>query len=82
MTRQQRAALRLAMENSHFRDMWMEYTQTWEWIAIFEKKQKQLLQFYEKFSRKSLQGQYELLRDRVATKVCFSFPSVCRIKHD
>lgn len=71
MTVSQRAALSLAMENAQFREMWTEYTRTWERIITFEVKQKQLLVFWERFSRRSLYGQYQILADRMAAKVCF-----------
>ncbi|GME65414.1 hypothetical protein GTA08_BOTSDO02124 [Neofusicoccum parvum] len=68
MTVSQRAALSLAMENAQFREMWTEYTRTWERIITFEVKQKQLLVFWERFSRRSLYGQYQILADRMAAK--------------
>lgn len=81
MTGSQRASLNLALENDQFRDMWQEYSKTWERIVTFEVKQKQLLQFWDKFSRTSLYGQYTLLVDRLQAKVCFlcqcSQKSIC-----
>ncbi|KAK7731433.1 hypothetical protein SLS57_001372 [Botryosphaeria dothidea] len=68
MTGSQRASLNLALENDQFRDMWQEYSKTWERIVTFEVKQKQLLQFWDKFSRTSLYGQYTLLVDRLQAK--------------
>ncbi|EKG11643.1 hypothetical protein MPH_11136 [Macrophomina phaseolina MS6] len=68
MTGSQRASLNLALENDHFREMWQEYSKTWERIVTFEVKQKQLLQFWDKFSRTSLYGQYTVLMDRIQAK--------------
>ncbi|KAL1648357.1 hypothetical protein SLS58_002110 [Diplodia intermedia] len=68
MTASQRAALNLALENAQFRDLWQEYSKIWERVLTFEVKQKLLLQFWEKFSRRSLYGQFMLLKDRLAAK--------------
>lgn len=69
MAASQRAALNLALENAQFRDLWQGYSKIWERIITFEVKQKLLLQFWEKFSRRSLYGQFTLLKDRLAAKV-------------
>ncbi|OJD37345.1 ibr domain-containing protein [Diplodia corticola] len=68
MTSTQRAALNLALENAQFRDLWQEYSKTWERIITFEVKQKLLFQFWEKFSRRSLYGQFAVLKDRLVAK--------------
>ncbi|KAK7569383.1 hypothetical protein IWX49DRAFT_562188 [Phyllosticta citricarpa] len=62
-TEGQRAALKLAMDNDTFREMWYEYTKSYERIAVFEVKQRKLLHFYEKFSRKTLNRQWEGIKE-------------------
>ncbi|KAK8155888.1 hypothetical protein IWX90DRAFT_51235 [Phyllosticta citrichinensis] len=51
------------MDNDTFREMWYEYTKSYERIAVFEVKQRRLLHFYEKFSRKTLNRQWEGIKD-------------------
>ncbi|KAK7614389.1 hypothetical protein JOL62DRAFT_302313 [Phyllosticta paracitricarpa] len=51
------------MDNDTFREMWYEYTKSYERIAVFEVKQRKLLHFYEKFSRKTLNRQWEGIKE-------------------
>ncbi|KAK8234296.1 hypothetical protein HDK77DRAFT_449970 [Phyllosticta capitalensis] len=62
-TEGQRAALKLAMENETFREMWHEHIKSFERIAIYEVKQRNLLAFYEKYSRKTLARQWDGIRE-------------------